>query len=60
MISKKGSSYVVKDSKGKKVLGTHKTRTGALAQLRAIEASKAANKKSKKPSRTRKKKQGKK
>ena len=40
MIIKKGDKYVVKDSKGKKVLGTHSTRQAALKQLAAIEISK--------------------
>jgi hypothetical protein len=41
MIVKKGNKFVVKDSKGEKVLGTHPTRKAALRQLAAIEASKA-------------------
>ena len=40
MIKKKGNSYVVKDSTGKKTLGTHSTKQKALSQLRAIEISK--------------------
>lgn len=40
MIKKQGSNYNVYDSTGKKKLGSHKTRADALAQLRAIEASK--------------------
>ena len=39
-IEKVGSKYVVYPSKGGKRLGTHDTREKALAQLRAIEASK--------------------
>jgi hypothetical protein len=41
MIVKKGNKFVVKDSKGEKVLGTHSSRKAALRQLAAIEASKA-------------------
>ena len=41
MIVKDGDKWLVKDSKGKKVLGTHPSRKKALAQLRAIEISKA-------------------
>jgi len=37
MIKKQGNKYVVKDSSGKKTLGTHDTRAKALDQLRAIE-----------------------
>ncbi len=44
MIKKVGSKYQVRDSSGKKLLGSHKTRKAALAQLRAIEASKAKKK----------------
>lgn len=40
MIKKRGSKYVVLDSSGKKVLGTHNTRKEALAQLRAVEINK--------------------
>ena len=39
MIVKSGSKYVVKDSTGKKTLGTHDSHESALAQLRAIELS---------------------
>jgi len=45
MIVKKGKKFVVKDSKGEKVLGTHPTRKAALRQLAAIEASKSARNK---------------
>lgn len=41
MIRKEKNKFVVRDSSGKKVLGTHKTKEEALAQLRAIEISKA-------------------
>jgi cytoplasmic iron level regulating protein YaaA (DUF328/UPF0246 family) len=41
MIVKDGNKWLVKDKKGKKVLGTHPSRKKALAQLRAIEISKA-------------------
>jgi hypothetical protein len=44
MIKKVNSKYVVTTSKNK-VLGTHKTRKEALAQLGAVEASKARRKK---------------
>lgn len=44
MIKKQGSKYVVKSSGGR-TLGTHQTRKEALAQLRAVEASKARRKK---------------
>ena len=40
-IEKQDSSYVVKPSKGDKVLGTHKTKKAALKQVAAIEISKA-------------------
>jgi hypothetical protein len=39
MIRKEGSKYVVRSSTGKR-LGSHATRSKALAQLRAVEASK--------------------
>lgn len=41
-IQKRGDSYVVTDSSGKKVLGKHKTKSAALKQIAAVEASKAA------------------
>ena len=41
MIVKEGKKFVVKDSKGEKVLGTHSSRKAALRQIAAIEASKA-------------------
>ena len=41
MIVKKADSFLVYDSKGKKLLGKHKTRREALAQQAAIEISKA-------------------
>ena len=41
MIKQIGDMWYVYDSTGKKVLGKHKTYKDALAQLRAIEASKA-------------------
>jgi len=40
MIVKKGNKWVVKDSKGEKVLGTHDSKKAALRQIAAIEASK--------------------
>jgi hypothetical protein len=40
MIRKTKSGYKVLDSKGKKVLGTHKSKKKALKQLAAIEISK--------------------
>jgi hypothetical protein len=45
MILKRKDKYVVYDSKGEKRLGEHRTRKEALAQLAAIEASKARRKK---------------
>lgn len=41
-IEQRGSKWVVLPESGDKVLGTHDTKEGAEAQLRAIEASKAA------------------
>ena len=41
-IQKRGDSYVVTDSSGDKVLGKHKTKSAALKQIAAVEASKAA------------------
>lgn len=40
MIKKIGNQFVVFDHAGKKQLGKHATRAGALAQLRAIEINK--------------------
>lgn len=40
MIKKVGKQYCVFDHTGKKKLGCHPTRAKALAQLRAVEASK--------------------
>ena len=48
MLKKEGSKWVVYDSKGKRKLGTHETREKAVAQIAAIEASKAAKAKEKK------------
>ena len=48
MLKKEGSKWVVYDSKGKRKLGTHETREKAVAQISAIEASKAARAKEKK------------
>jgi hypothetical protein len=46
MITKSSnSSFVVKDSTGKKTLGTHKSKKEALKQLAAIEISKSKRKK---------------
>lgn len=42
MLKKEGAKWVVYDSKGKRKLGTHETREKAVAQIAAIEASKAA------------------
>lgn len=39
-IEKHGSKWLVKDSKGKKTLGTHPTKEKAIKQLQAIEISK--------------------
>ncbi len=47
-VRKRGNKFVVTDSSGKKVLGTHTTRAAANRQLRAIEASKARRRKGKK------------
>jgi len=44
MIKKKGKDYLVLDSKGKKILGRHKTRRDAVKQLAAIEISKKERK----------------
>ena len=38
MIKKQGDSYILYTKDGKKKLGTHKSRKGALAQERAIWA----------------------
>jgi hypothetical protein len=38
--TKKGGQWEVRDSSGKQILGQHKTKKKAIAQLRAIEASK--------------------
>jgi hypothetical protein len=40
MIVKEKNKFVVKDSSGKKTLGTHKTKEAAQRQLAAIEISK--------------------
>lgn len=40
-IQKRGNSWVVLNKKGTKVLGTHSTKKEAVAQLQAIEISKA-------------------
>lgn len=44
MIRKRNGKFVVLDSEGLKVLGTHSTRKDALDQLKAIEISKASKK----------------
>ena len=44
MIRKRGSYFVVVSHRTGKVLGKHKTREGAEAQLRAIEANKHKDK----------------
>ena len=41
VIEREGSEWVVKSEDGSKVLGRHKSKADAEAQLRAIEASKA-------------------
>lgn len=43
VIKKEGSRWVVRSKKGRK-LGSHGTKKEALAQLRAVEASKARRK----------------
>jgi hypothetical protein len=40
MIVKKGNKWLVKDSSGKKILGTHDTKEKAIKQLAAVEISK--------------------
>lgn len=45
MIQRRNGKFLVTDSSGSRVLGTHATKDEALAQLRAIEASKARAKK---------------
>lgn len=40
MIKKSGSTYKATNSSGTKVLGTHKSKSSAIQQLKAIEASK--------------------
>lgn len=40
-IQHRGNKWVVTDSSGKKILGTHESKEKALKQLRAVEASKA-------------------
>lgn len=44
-VRKRGSKFIVVDSSGKKLLGTHTTRAAANRQLRAVEASKTKEKK---------------
>jgi hypothetical protein len=41
MIKKSGNKFVVTDSSGEKILGTHESKKQAIRQLQAIEASKA-------------------
>lgn len=48
MIKKKGNKWIVMDSSGKKVLGTHQSKDKAMKQLAAVEISKK-NKKKEKP-----------
>jgi len=43
-IAKRGKNWVVLDSKGKKVLGTHPNKEKAVKQLQAIEISKMKSK----------------
>lgn len=44
MIVKEGNKWLVKDSSGKKILGTHPTKEKALKQLAAVEISKKESK----------------
>ncbi len=44
MIVKKNNKWEVRDSSGKKVLGTHETKEDAVKQLGAIESSKKRRK----------------
>jgi hypothetical protein len=44
MIIKSGKNWVVKDSSGKKTLGTHSSKKDAAKQLAAIEISKKKRK----------------
>jgi hypothetical protein len=44
-IMQKGDNFVVTDSSGKKILGKHKSKKKALAQLAAVEISKMERKK---------------
>lgn len=44
MLKKEGKKWVVYDSSGKKKLGTHDKRDDAVAQIAAIEISKAKRK----------------
>lgn len=44
MIKKQGKKWVVKDSSGKKTLGTHDSESSAKRQLAAIEISKKKKK----------------
>lgn len=41
MIKKSGNKYIVTDSSGEQILGSHESKAKALRQLRAIEISKA-------------------
>lgn len=50
-IKKRGNKWVVTDSSGKKILGTHSSRAKAIDQLQAVEASKTRRKKGKKSAR---------
>lgn len=45
MIKKQGKKWVVTDSSGKKILGTHETKEKAIKQLAAVEISKKERKK---------------
>lgn len=44
MIKKSGNKYLVTDSSGEKILGTHESRKSAIKQLQAIEISKEERK----------------
>lgn len=46
MIRKRNGKYLVMTSDGSRVLGTHATKSDAVAQMRAIEASKRSKKQS--------------
>ena len=45
MIRRRNGKFLVTDSSGERVLGTHETKDAALQQLRAIESNKHKRKK---------------